>query len=167
MSGTTVPRGLFFAIVFAAIVQGVYGFPLLPDRMASHFAASGMPNGWMTKPQFFAVYAATLLPALVVEFWVGRSVAKTPDARINLPNKEHWLAPERRATTFAYFENFFAWYGCALLLLVVFIMGLAMRANLTPPPRLPTGPTITALVVFVSYNIAAVVMVLRRFSAAR
>jgi uncharacterized membrane protein len=167
MSGKGVPRGLFFAIVFAAIVQGAYDFPLLPDRMASHFAASGMPNGWMTKSQFFAVYALTLLPALVVEFWVGRSVAKTPDARINLPNKEYWLAPERSATTFAYFENFFAWYGCALLLLVVFVMGLAMRANLTPPPRLPTGPTIAALVVFVLYNIAAVVMVLRRFSTRR
>jgi uncharacterized membrane protein len=164
MSGIRVPRGLFFAIVFAAIVQGVYGFPLLPDRMASHFAASGMPNGWMTKAQFFVVYALTLLPALVVEFWVGRSIAKTPEARINLPNKEYWLAPERRDATFAYFENFFAWYGCALLLLVVFIMGLAMRANLTPPPKLPTGPTITALAVFVLYNITSVVAVLRRFS---
>jgi uncharacterized membrane protein len=167
MSGTSVPRSLFFAILFAAIVQGVYGFPLLPDRVASHFAASGMPNGWMMKSQFFAVYAVTLLPALAVEFWVGRSIARTPDAKINLPNKEYWLAPERRASTFAYFENFFAWYGCALLLLVVFVMGLAMRANLTPPPRLPTGPTITALVVFVLYNIAAVVMVLRRFSSMR
>jgi uncharacterized membrane protein len=164
MSGKSLPRSLFFAIVLAAIAQCVYGFPLLPDRMASHFSASGAPNGWMTKSQFLAIYALALLPALVVEFWVGRSVAKTPEARINLPNKEYWLAPERRADTFAYFENFFAWYGCALLLLVVFVMGLAMRANLNPPPRLPTGPTITALVAFVLFNVGAIVAALRRFS---
>jgi uncharacterized membrane protein len=164
MSGISVPRSLFFAIVLAAIAQCVYGFPLLPERVASHFAASGAANGWMTKSQFLTVYAITLLPALVVEFWVGRSIARTSEARLNLPNKEYWLAPERREATFAYFESFFAWYGCALLLLVVFVMGLAIRANLTPPPRLPTGPTITALVAFVLFNVAAVVAVLRRFS---
>ena len=167
MSGTRIPRILFFSIVLAAIAQCVHDFPLLPDRLASHFGASGMPNGWMTKPQFFITYAVVLLPALIVEFWAHRRVAKTPDAKLRLPNKEYWLAPEHRAETFAYFESFFAWYGCALLLLVVFVMGLAMRANLTPTPRLPTGPTITALVAFAFFNVAAVVTVFRRFSTRR
>jgi uncharacterized membrane protein len=167
MSATSVPRSLFFVIVFAAIAQCVYGFPLLPERMASHFAASGAPNGWMTKSQFLTVYAITIVPALVVEFWIGRGIARTSKARLNLRNKEYWLTSERRDATFAYFESFFAWYGCALLLLVVFVMGLAMRANLTPTPRLPTGPTITALVAFAFFNVAAVVTVFRRFSTRR
>jgi uncharacterized membrane protein len=167
VSGTSVPRALFFAIVLAAIAQCVHGFPLLPDRMASHFSASGLPNGWMTKAQFFITYAVVFLPALVVEFWVGRRIAKKPDAKINLPNKDYWLAPERREATFAYFECFFAWFGCAFLLVLVFVMGLAMRANLDPPPRLPTGLVVSALVAFVLFNVAAVVAVLRRFSTAR
>jgi uncharacterized membrane protein len=164
MSGISIPRGLFCAIFLAAIAQCVYGFQLMPDRMASHFAASGLPNGWMTKSQFFLVYAVTLLPALAVEFWVARTIAKKPAAKLNLPNKEYWLAPERRDATFAYFESFFAWYGCAFLLLMVFVMGLAMRANLNPPPRLPTGPVVSALVAFVLFNVAAVAAMLRRFS---
>jgi uncharacterized membrane protein len=167
MSGTSIPRALFFAIAFAAIAQCIHDFPLLPDRMASHFGASGMPNGWMTKSQFFTIYAVVLIPALFVEFWVGRSVSKQPSARINLPNKEYWLAPERRAATFAYFEVFFAWYGCAFLALETFAMGLAMRANLNPPPQLPTGSIVSALVAFVFFNIVAVVAVYRRFSMAR
>jgi hypothetical protein len=121
----------------------------------------------MTKPQFFAVYAISLLPAFLVEFWVPRKIAKTQGARLNLPNKEYWLAPERRDSTYAYFEIFFAWYGCAVLLLIAFVMGLAMRANLNPPPRLATGPTIAALVAFVAFNVGAITAMLRRFSAPR
>ena len=68
MSGTRIPRVLFFVIVLAAIAQCVHDFPLLPDRLASHFGASGMPNGWMTKSQFFITFAIVLLPALFVEF---------------------------------------------------------------------------------------------------
>jgi serine/threonine-protein kinase len=151
-------------MVLVALAQCAYGFPLLPERMASHFAPSGMPNGWMTKSQFVVVYALTLLPALMVEFWVARRIAKMDGAKLNLPNKEYWLAPERRESTFSYFEDFFAWYGCVFLLVIVFVMGLAMRANLNPPPRLPTGPVLSALAAFTAFNIAAIVVILRRFS---
>jgi len=165
MAGTRLPHTLFFAIAFAAVVQCVHDFPLLPDRVASHFGPSGMPNGWMTKSQFLTIYAIMILPALAVEFWLARRIAKTPGARVNMPNKEYWMAPERRALTLAYFESFFAWYGCAFLLLLAFIMGMALRANLDPSPQLPTGPTVAALAVFVVFNIAAMLSMYRRFSA--
>ena len=135
--------------------------------MASHFGASGAANGWMTKPQFFTVYAAILLPALAVEFWVASKISRTNEAKINLPNKKYWLAPERRAATFAYFEKFFAWYGCAFLALEVFVMGLAIRANLDSPPQLPAGPTVWALVAFALFNVIALAAMFRRFSASR
>ena len=164
MSGTRLPRILFFAIVLLAIAQCVHDLPLLPDRMASHFGASGMANGWMTRSQFFMTFAITLLPALLVEFWVARTIANKPDAKLNLRNKEDWLAPERRAETFAYFENFFAWYGCVFLFVVVYTMGLATRANFVSPPLLPTGPIVSVIAGFVLFNIAAVVAMYRRFS---
>ncbi len=167
MSGTRIANGLFFAIVLATIAQCVHDFPLLPDRLASHFAASGMPNGWMTKAQFMLMYAVMLLPALAIEFWVSHRIANKPDAKLNLPNKQYWLAPERRAETFAYFETFFAWYGCVFLFVMVFAMGLAMRTNFDTPPRLPTGPIVSDIAGFVLFNVAAVIAMLRRFSTPR
>jgi uncharacterized membrane protein len=164
MSGRSLARILFFAIVLAAIAQCIHDFPLLPDRMASHFGPSGMPNGWMTKPQFFMTFAILLLPALLVEFWVATRISKKHDARINLPNREYWLAPERRAETFGYFDSFFAWYGCVFLFVVVYTMGLAMRANFVSPPLLPTGPVVSVIGGFVLFNIAAVAAMYRRFS---
>ena len=164
MSSTRLANSLFLAIAVVAVAQCVHDFPLLPERVASHFGPSGVPNGWMTKSQFLTIYAVMILPALAVEFWVARRIAKTPGARVNLPNKEYWMAPERRASTVAYFESFFAWYGCAFLLLLVFVMGLALRANLDPSPQLPTGPTVAALVAFVLFNVVAIVAMYRRFS---
>ena len=164
MSGTRIPHALFFAIVVAAIAECIHDFPLLPDRLASHFAASGMPNGWMTKQQFFITYAVVFVPALLVEFWVSHRIENKPDAKLNLPNKEYWLAPERRANTFAYFDSFFAWYGCAFLFVEVFAMGLAMRANFDTSPKLPTGPIFSVITGFVLFNIAAVIAVYRRFA---
>jgi uncharacterized membrane protein len=167
MSGTRIPRVLFVVIDLLAIAQCVHDYPLLPDRLASHFGASGMPNGWMTKSQFFITFAIVLLPALAVEFWVSHRIANKPDAKLRLPNKEYWLAPERRAETFAYFDSFFAWYGCAFLFVEVFAMGLAMRANFDTPPQLPTGPIVSDLVGFVLFNVVAVIAMLRRFSIPR
>jgi len=126
-----------------------------------------MPNGWMTKTQFFITFAVALLPALFIEFWLHRKISKTPGARINLPNKEYWLAPERRAETFAYFGAFFAWYGCAFLFVIAAVMGMAMRANLDPTPQLPTTPTVSILVGFVLFNIVAIGGIYRRFSTTR
>jgi hypothetical protein len=110
------------------------------------------------------MYGLVLLPALAIEFWVSHRIANKPAARLNLPNKEYWLAPERRAETFAYFDGFFAWYGCVFLFVVVFAVGLAMRANFDTPPQLPTGPIVSDIAGFVLFNVVAVIAMFRRFS---
>lgn len=165
MPATRLPRSIFIAILAAGVMQCVHDFPLLPDRMASHFGASGMPNGWMTKSQFFVLYALLTIPVVILEFWLPRRIVNNPK-RLNLPNKEYWLAPERRAATFGYLEAFFAWYGCAFLLLEIFAMGLAMRANFSDPVQLPTAPIVTALAAFLFFNVVAVIAMYRRFSIA-
>ena len=60
MLSMRLPRSVFAGIVFCAFLQAGFAFAQLPERMASHFAASGAANGWMSKPAFFAVYAAMI-----------------------------------------------------------------------------------------------------------
>jgi uncharacterized membrane protein len=164
MSGSRLPRMIFFAIIVIAFGQSAYNFPLLPDRLASHFNAYGAPNGWMAKQAFFIVYAVMILVAAIPEFFVPYSIARTPNARVNLPNKDYWLAPAQRAGTMEYFEKSFAWFGCALLLLEVCAMGLAIQANFNSPPRLPAVPMLSLVVAFLVYTIVWVVLMMRRFS---
>jgi uncharacterized membrane protein len=167
MSGTRLPKSLFVVILGAALAECIRDFPLLPNRLASHFGPSGVPSGWLTKSQFFTLYAGLIVLVASVGFLAPRTMAKTPDSKINLPYREYWLAPERRVDTFASFERYFAWYACVFLLLEVLTMHLLMQVNLRTPPRLPTGLILFMISAFVLFNIVSVITVFRRFSKPR
>jgi uncharacterized membrane protein len=164
MSETRLPRSIFFAIIAIALAQATYNFPLLPETVASHFNASGVANGWMPKEAFFVVYAIMVLVACVVQFFVPYSIANVPNARVNLPHKDYWLAPAQRESTMAYFKKSFAWFGCALLLLEVLAMGLAIRANFNSPPRVSAVSMLTLVAAFLLYTIVWVILMVRHFS---
>jgi hypothetical protein len=102
-----------------------------------------------------------------VGFLAPRTIAKTPASKINLPYKEYWLAPERRAETFASFERYFAWYACVLLFLEALTMHLVMQVNLRTAPQLPTGLILFMISAFVLFNIVSGIAVFRRFSKPR
>jgi uncharacterized membrane protein len=159
----SLPRSLFAAILFVAFLESARVFPRLPDRMASHFGFSGAPNGWMAKPAFFVLYSIVIALAAVVEFLMSRSIAAVP-AKIRLPHKEYWLAPERRAQSLEFLKKHFAWYGCAFLLLQVYAMELVIHANLHKAARLPSGMILIAIAMFILFNVVWVVQIFRRFS---
>lgn len=86
-------------LLVLAFLQYAYFAPLLPERVASHFDAAGQADGWSSKTAFFvfnlAFVAGMALLFLGLTAWQGR----IPSAWINLPHKDYWLAPERRAAT--------------------------------------------------------------------
>ena len=47
MKGQTLPLLVFLGTGTLCIAQAWSYFPLLPARVASHFGASGAPNGWL------------------------------------------------------------------------------------------------------------------------
>lgn len=101
----------------------------LPERVASHFGPSGAPNGWMPRDAFvifYAVIAVFLAGSLSVSLGI---VARTPDARLNLPRKDYWLAPERRAETFAWLEGFLLWFGAGTFVLLLDVFHQVYRFN--------------------------------------
>ena len=54
-----------------------------------------------------------------------------------MPKKSYWLAPEQRAETQDFLKTYFAWFGCALYLVIVFAFDYAVLQNLhpdSPPP---------------------------------
>ena len=167
MDGTRLPWSIFGAIALCSVAQAVSAFPRLPERVASHFDSSGMPNGWMSKEGFFVVYAVMIGVSAFVGFYVPRQIETKSPARINLPHREYWLAPDRRAETLAYLERYFAWYACALLLILVLAMGLAIEANFTSPPRMPSKPILLVIGAFVVFNVLSVIHLLRHFSTPR
>ncbi len=152
MPSARLPRNVFFVVVLVALARCSYFYPLLPARVASHFDISGVPNGWMTKPLFFELYAAGVALGIVVVFLPALTIAKLPASLINLPNKKYWLAPEHRAETNALLARSFAWFGCALLAFEIVVLDLAMQANLVSPPRFSSESMLVCLAVFLIWT---------------
>ena len=124
------PKGLF---LLAAATAGAYFrhyYPLLPNIVASHFDARGIPNGWSTKQAFFQIFAGMTLLGAVLVFGMPKVIAFTPRQLINLPNKDYWHAPEQRAASLEFLGGWFAWFGFAVYAVIVVAFDYAVQNNL-------------------------------------
>lgn len=139
-------------------------YPRLPERMASHFNANGVATAWMPKSGFFVIFLVVIVAASVPVFLVPKSMAKLPNDKINLPNKEYWLAPERRAETIEYLGNQMGWFGCALLALLFCAFYNAVAANLRPIHTFDSGSFYVALGAFFAFLIVWLVRLLSHFA---
>jgi uncharacterized membrane protein len=122
---------LALAVIFI-LVTGTQ----LPPNMASHFSGSGEADGFMARGSYLAamcVFAAGL-PALLV-LWMRRIVRQSPH-RVNLPNREYWMAPQRREATLRALTAYTMLFGFGLSLLIVFAHWEVVLANMRQPPRL-------------------------------
>lgn len=91
---------VFLLAIGVAALQVFHYYPSLPETMAVHFGAGGAPNGWMTRDGFVAFYFALLIFETGIFTGLGAFLPKISARLINIPNKDYWLAPERREETF-------------------------------------------------------------------
>jgi uncharacterized membrane protein len=130
------PKLVFVLLALYAAIHFSHYYPQLPDVVASHFNGRGSANGWQTKSAFFVVFVGVSVLAAVVGFGIPRIITALPPELINLPNKQYWLAPERRSKTMDFLNGYFAWFGCALFLIMILTFDYALQFNLHPenPP---------------------------------
>jgi len=130
------PKLLFVLLALYAAIHFSYYYPRLPDVVASHFNGRGAANGWQTKSAFFGVFVGVSVLAAVIGFGVPRIISVLPAELINLPNKRYWLAPEHLSETMEFLNSYFAWFGCAIFLILILTSDYALQSNLHPehPP---------------------------------
>ncbi len=158
-----IPRRILWLLAAAAVLQIAWHYPQLPANVASHFDGQGRPNGWMSRDGFFLLYGAMLALQLAI-FGAGfRLMRRLPDRWFSLPNRDYWLAPERRGATLGYLEGWGLWMGCAVVAFIMGIFQLAIDANLKQAP-LPLGPTWMLLGGFFAFTGIAVARLLLRFA---
>ncbi|MDX1933145.1 MAG: DUF1648 domain-containing protein [Capsulimonadales bacterium] len=139
------PLSVYLAAIGLAVGQVLYYFPLLPDTLASHFGPNGTADGWMGKAAFMTFYLTLLLVVAAVLAGVGLLMTKLPVDMINLPNREYWLAPERRARTQGILQERMTWFGAATLIFLIAMMQLTFLANLGAEPRLDNRAMIATI----------------------
>jgi hypothetical protein len=111
----------------------------LPERVATHFGADGRADGWMPKTSHFQLMMAVV--AGMPPFIAGAfgAVRLLPAELINLPNKDYWLAPERRAESLGWIARAGFWFASAEAAFLIAIHLLVVQANSQTPPQLSNG----------------------------
>lgn len=117
-------------LVAVAAIHFARYYSELPPVVASHFDARGVANGWQTKQAFFAIFAGVTVLTCAIVFCAPLLIAMAPASLINLPNKNYWLAPERRAASQAFISAWFGWFGCVMFLLMILTFDYAIKWNL-------------------------------------
>lgn len=132
-----------FVLLLMPIIAGLHAafyYNALPERMASHFNSAGVADGAMGKDAFIAFYVG--LVSFMVAVFSGTSVIirSLPTGQINLPNRDYWLAPERRDATIRIIGDDLAGFGALTCCLIIALMEFTFRTNLTANPHLGQPP---------------------------
>ncbi len=142
-------RALMLLLFLLACLQVAYYYPQLPEYVASNFAGSGEAQAWTPKRGFF-VFSLGILGMIVLLFMGLKALMlKLPASLINIPNRDYWFAPERKAQSISFLGKTFGWIGVGTLAFSVIVLQMVIDANLTDPPRLSSA----FLVVFAVYMV--------------
>jgi uncharacterized membrane protein len=150
---------LYLCLLGSLVLSG----PRLPERVATHFDGSGRPNGWMSRSshlRFTAILGFGLPLAVVAICYVLRYL---PASMLNIPRREHWLAPEQQAESYAYLFRHSLWFACLATSFISAIHLLIMQANTRASPRLSTAGIVALAACFVAGVILWSIVLIRHF----
>ena len=161
--GSRLPKFIFALLAAYAAIHFSSYYSQLPEVVASHFSGRGVANGWQTKPAFFTVFVGVSVLAAVIGFGIPRIISAMPPQLINLPNKDYWLAPDHLAETRAFLDTYFAWFGCAVFLIIILTFDCAIQSNLHPDNRPDVSHMWYILAGFLAFVVAWIIRLMAKF----
>ena len=153
-----------FLLVLAVAVLFVWQTSRgLPPVVATHFGPGGAANGYMSHAFYvrFMLGFVVLLP-LLMNFAFER-ILRSPNARINLPNREHWLSDAQREQTIEFLLGHTKSFGAMLAVFLCAVHWLVVSANTVTPPALDNARFGVALGAYLLAVVVWIVALRRRF----
>ena len=151
-------------LIGVALVQSLYYYPQLPETVASHYGPSGSADGWSSKTTFLVLYIGLVCFMAGLFALLPRWVRRLPTSMINIPNKDYWLAPERREQTMQRFADQMLSFGIAVVLVLIVIFQLVFTANL---PGSQGFSTTTMAIILGGFLLGVLVWTVRMLRAYR
>lgn len=135
----------------------------LPVIAATRFDLGGAPNVFMTRQgyRWLMGFLAGAVP-LVVAFLPALIGRRWPQL-LNIPNREYWLAPERRADTLASVESRTMLLAAVMIAFMCFTHWLVLEANAAVPMQLAGTPLVIGVGAFAIFVIGWIVALRTRF----
>jgi uncharacterized membrane protein len=143
---------IFYVIVLLfCIFETARLWNIAPTQMAAHFNVQGDPDRFVAKPEFFWFQVQTMLVVVGVSLLLQILSLFIPVNLINMPNREYWLAPERREETLDRINSFGPAMFGVVLLVIQAGFEVSVQTNLQMPihfnAQLMTSVMIVSLVV--------------------
>jgi uncharacterized membrane protein len=158
----TLTKAILFTLIGVFFAQIIFYYPNLPEIVATHFDASGTPNGIMPKRLFLTFEIALLLLIVSESLLIPFIVEKVPLRFISLPNRDYWFANGRRATTLEWLRGRFDALGILLVTFFIVTNQIVLRANVQRS-ALPVWLFVAVLGVFVGALAAWMIGFVRKF----
>lgn len=157
------PIYAYVFLTFVVAAQTVHYYPQLPDTVASHFDGGGRANGWASRDTFFLVYWGVFSLHIGMFLLIPFLLRHTPDSLINLPNKDYWLAEDRKEETLDFISRKIYWFGVVTVLLFVIVMELVIRTNLQSTKRLSSTAMWALIGIYLVYAVVWTIGLVKRF----
>lgn len=137
---------------------------VLPDEVGSHFDGQGRVDGSMSRGSYLLLMVVLTAGVPLLTWWLQCRAARA--GRINLPHRDHWMAPVRRAWTVGILERHAAVMAVALAVLLLGVHLLVVKAHWAnmDQPSLDIVLFTAWVLLFIGFAIAWVVWMWRRFS---
>ncbi len=148
-------------IVFGALLVATYG--QWPAQVATHFDLRGNPDSWLDRAWNIVAFAALGFGMPLFFYGVFSLTSVLPASMVNLPRRDYWLAPERRAATLRELRRQSLWFGCLIVLFAIGLYVLTLDANQQNPPKLSTLAAFLLLGIFLLAVAIWVALLYRRF----
>ena len=88
-----------------------------------------------------------------------------PTSGFNMPNREYWLASERREQTMSYIFGHSFWFACLLVTLFIGLQFLVVQANAHLSARFSTLMVLAMGAVLIAGTVTWVVALYRHFGS--
>jgi uncharacterized membrane protein len=157
------PAVLLTSVILVGLGLQFWYWPQLPDQIATHFDGQGKPDDLISKltATFLSSGMLTILPLFFLG--ISKLIRRLPTSTINLPNREFWLAPERRDETLSWMTGWMLWFTTAITLFMASLNHLTFIANRDAQPLSMVWFWVL-LGTFLFATVFLVLIMIRRFS---
>lgn len=153
----------FICLAAFSVAFVIYTGRYLPETVATHFGVDNQANGWMSRNGYLVFMLALMIGvSTFVSFAVGTLPRKFPQWT-NVPNREYWLAAERRDDSFSFLSAHGKRLGCLILIMMLGMHYTVLVANHMRPPMLPTSTFSSIVMGFALAMLWWLVRLYRRF----
>jgi len=157
------PLLFLFVAAVAFSVSLFYFLPSLPDRLATHFGATGQPNGWMTRDQHFI--GITLLGFGLPAFVIGICYCLRffPASMLNVPKASYWRSPEHYPEACRILLGWSFCFGAISFLWTAILNYQLVLANRLNPPFLAPLPVLILSGIYIAATGILIVVLMLQF----